>query len=176
MPKSAKTKPMSSRKSPGPHSRPATSAIVTPADCQKSTSTTTRPSASISKLTVVTGLNLAQKAEDLYVGADVNGLVADLIDYHMAGLEEWKASEAVSSIVLVNLLRELRHGATRLREAQRIARTCVSIAPQLENSAGTHDALNRERKEGMAHREFSMHSADGLHISAEVWCVVVSSR
>lgn len=65
-------------------SRPVASAIVvTPDDDrQKSASTSNhrRPSASMSKSKVVTGLNLAQKAEELHVGADVNGLVADLID------------------------------------------------------------------------------------------------
>ena len=153
MPKSTKTTPKKSRKSPGPYSLPATSAIVTPDDCKKSASTSNRPSASISKSKVVTGLNLAQKAEELYVGADVNGLIADLIDHHLASLEEWKAKEVVSSIVLINLQRELRYAAIRLREAQRVARTCASVVSPLKNAAGTHDELNRERREEMARRE-----------------------
>ena len=97
MPKSTKATPRNKRKSPGPYPRPAGSAIVTPDDRKKSASTSKRASVSVSKSNVVTGLNLAQKAEELYVGADVNGLVADLIDHHLARLEEWKAKEAVSS-------------------------------------------------------------------------------
>jgi len=152
MPKAAKQTPKHLRKRPGPYSLPATSALVTPVDHKKSASTSNRPSASISKSKVITGLNLAQKAEELYVGADVNGLVADLIDHHLSGLEEWKAKEAASSIVLVYLLRELRYAASRLREAQRVARTCASIVSPLKNAAGTHLELNRERREDMARR------------------------
>jgi hypothetical protein len=150
MPKTTKN----TKESYTPYSRPRSASVVTPVNRKKLAPTKSHhPSASISRPKVVTGLNLAQKAEDLYVAADVNGLVADAIDHHLAALEEWKAEEGASSVVLLNLLRELRYCAVRLREAQRISRTCAAIVSPLKNSAGTHDLLKRGRKEEFARAE-----------------------
>ena len=122
MPKSAKAKPKKARTSHGPYPSPATSAIVTPDSDKKSASAKHDCSTLISKTKVATGLNLAQKAEELYIGAEVLCAGAALIGHHIASILEWKSKSGASSATLNDAARELKCLADKLRECDVIVR------------------------------------------------------